>query len=514
MPVAIYNYIKEVKAGMGKSTLQTIKIQDLMQKSGVAFGTSGTRGLVVHMTDEVCDAYATAFLTVVARSFRFERVALGMNLRPSSLGIAAACAKAIRSAGFNVDFCGALPTPALALHAQREQIPAIMVTGSHIPFDRNGIKFYRPDGEISKADELAIVELHVKLAAGSTPETLPAINDHAINAYEQRYIDFFPAGMLGGLRLGLYEHSSVARDPLRRILEKLGAQVVSLGRTDVFVPIDTEAVSAEDINRGHAWSAEYDFDAIISTDGDGDRPLISDEHGNWLRGDIVGLLCARYLGAKMLAVPVSCNTAIEKCAAFEQVIRTKIGSPYVIAGMQQLGGSAKTVVGFEANGGFLVGSRIDRNGQVLEALPTRDAVLPALAILAAAREAGVAISGLLSALPSRYTSSDRLQNFPIATSNRLIEAWGGDPALFSAFLGDEYGLPVQHNLTDGLRMTFDNQNIIHLRPSGNAPELRCYCEASTPETAEEMTKVVLARVAQAVSGAVPSRTLKTVFAPL
>lgn len=470
-----------------------------MQTSGVAFGTSGTRGLVVHMTDEVCQAYATAFLEVVGRAFDFERVALGMDLRPSSPGIAAACAQAIRAAGFSVEFCGALPTPALALYAQRAQIPAIMVTGSHIPFDRNGIKFYRPDGEISKADEMAIVASYVALASGSVTEALPAVNGRAIDAYEQRYIDFFATGMLVGMRLGLYEHSSVARDPLRRILEKLGAKVVSLGRTDVFVPIDTEAVSAEDIQRGRAWSAEYGFDAIISTDGDGDRPLVGDEHGNWLRGDIVGLLCARYLGVRSLAVPVSCNTAIEKSAAFDTVLRTRIGSPYVIAGMEQFGIDASAVAGFEANGGFLLGSGIVRDGHTLEALPTRDAVLPALAVLAAAREAGVALSGLLSALPHRYTASDRLQNFPVVTSKRLIEAWGADLKLFSAFLGDGYGSPVSHDLTDGLRITLGNQDVIHLRPSGNAPELRCYCEADTPEAAEVMTKAVLAKIAQAVS---------------
>jgi len=356
--------------------MKKINIKALMQTSGVAFGTSGTRGLVADMTDEVCAAYVTAFLIVMSRSFKFTRVALGMDLRPSSPAIAAACAQAIRAAGLQVDFCGALPTPALALYAQHEQIPAIMVTGSHIPFDRNGIKFYRPDGEISKADELAIVELNVELASGGAPEALPPVNAQAINAYEQRYVDFFPAGMLASLRLGVYEHSSVARDPLRRILEKLGAEVVSLGRTDVFVPIDTEAVSAEDAARGRAWSAEYGFDAIISTDGDGDRPLMSDEHGNWLRGDIVGLLCARYLGVKNLVVPVSCNTAIEQCGAFESVIRTRIGSPFVIAGMANFDAATQTVAGFEANGGFLLASSITRMGQVLEPLPTRDAVLP------------------------------------------------------------------------------------------------------------------------------------------
>jgi len=483
---------------MNTNAQKKVHIKELMQTSGVSFGTSGTRGLVEHMTDDVCAAYVTAFITVTARSFQFERIALGMDLRPSSPGIAAACAQAIRAAGLQVDFCGTLPTPALALHAQHEQIPAIMVTGSHIPFDRNGIKFYRPDGEISKADELAIEAMEIELADIGTPEPLPAANEQAVTDYEQRYIHFFPAAMLAGKRLGLYEHSSVARDSFKRILEALGAQVVSLGRTEIFVPIDTEAVSAEDIARGRAWSDEYSFDAIISTDGDGDRPLISDEQGNWLRGDIVGLVCARYLGVRALAVPVSCNTAIEQCAYFETVVRTKIGSPHVIAGMQQLAEKSNSVAGFEANGGFLLGSEISLSNQTLTALPTRDAILPVLAVLAAARHAGLPISGVLNSLPARYTASDRLQNFPVTTSKRLINAWANHSSLLNEFLGDEYGAPIHLDHTDGLRITLNNQHVIHLRPSGNAPELRCYCEASTQDAAVRMTNSVLARIAKCV----------------
>ncbi|MFA5171075.1 MAG: phosphomannomutase [Sulfuriferula sp.] len=478
--------------------MEKVKIQQLMDTSGVAFGTSGTRGLVADMTDDVCAAYVTAFLAVMLRSFQFKRIALGMDLRPSSPAIAAACAQAIHDAGLQVDFCGALPTPALALHALQQGIPAVMVTGSHIPFDRNGIKFYRPDGEISKTDELAIAASDVQLASQVTPDALPAIDTRAMTAYEQRYVDFFPAGILTGLRLGVYEHSSVARDPLRRILEKLGAEVVSLGRTDVFVPIDTEAVSAEDAARGRAWSAEYGFDALISTDGDGDRPLMSDEHGNWLRGDIVGLLCARYLEVKHLAVPVSCNTAIEQCGFFESVIRTRIGSPYVIAAMQNFEDNSSAIAGFEANGGFLLGSPIMHEGKALLPLPTRDAILPALAVLAAAREAGIAVSTLVKALPARYTASDRLQNIPTSTSKHLLDTWAAQPALFCEMMNQGYKIS-QVDLTDGLRMTLDSQDIIHLRPSGNAPELRCYCEAATPESAELMTQMVLARIAQEVS---------------
>ncbi|OGT21006.1 MAG: phosphomannomutase, partial [Gallionellales bacterium RIFOXYB12_FULL_54_9] len=335
--------------------MKTIKICDVMTNSGVAFGTSGARGLVSQMTDEVCAAYALAFLSVVRLAFSTTRIALGMDLRPSSPRIVNACTQALREHGIEVDFCGALPTPALALYAQSECIPAIMVTGSHIPFDRNGIKFYRPDGEITKADEAAISTAVVEI--NRVRGDLPEINHVATDQFIRRYLDFFPPRHFAGLHLGIYEHSSVARDALHRILEGLGARVTSLGRTEEFVPIDTEAVAEADILRGKAWAEEYHFDAIISTDGDGDRPLISDETGAWLRGDMVGLICASYLKADKVVVPVSCNTAIELCGMFSTVLRTRIGSPYVIAGMQELdSGNDDKIVGFEANGGFLVGS--------------------------------------------------------------------------------------------------------------------------------------------------------------
>ncbi|MDP1615560.1 MAG: phosphomannomutase [Methylococcales bacterium] len=474
--------------------MTTTTIQALMQTSGVAFGTSGVRGLVAQMSNDICGAYTTAFLNVLQKTFQIKRVALGIDLRPSSPEIATACATAIEMAELQVDYCGALPTPALAYYAQIENIPAIMVTGSHIPFDRNGIKFYRTDGEISKADEIAIVNARVALWADINIVILPEINPQAMTQYEQRYVNFFPPNIFAGLRIGLYEHSSVARDTLKSILEKLGAHVTSLDRTSTFVPIDTEAVAPKDIQRGKDWSAKYGFDAIISTDGDGDRPLISDETGTWLRGDIVGLLTSRYLKIKQIAVPVSCNTAIELCGDFDTVLRTRIGSPYVIEGMQQLNADDGTIAGFEANGGFLMGSGIETQGRKLDALPTRDAVLPALAILAAAQQTGVKISTLLQDLPQRYTASDRLQDFPTAISKHLIDTWSKDLSSFENLLAPHCGKVLSYDLTDGLRVTFAVNEIVHLRPSGNAPELRCYSEAANAVRANELTQMVLSLV--------------------
>lgn len=474
--------------------MTAIKIQQMMADSGVAFGTSGARGLVSQMNDTVCAAYTLAFLQGLELIKPDQKVALGMDLRPSSPAIAQACAAAIRSTGCDVMFCGQLPTPALAFYALTKKMPAIMVTGSHIPFDRNGIKFYRAEGEISKADESAMANAVVDVNGIDCGRPLPKPVSAAIECYQQRYTRLFSEDLLSGWRIGVYEHSSVARDCLRTILSGLGAEVVSLARTDTFVPIDTEAVSEEDRRRGVEWAAEYRLNAIVSTDGDGDRPLVADETGAWLRGDIVGLLTAKYLGAHTVVTPVSCNTAIEASGLFQQVIRTRIGSPYVIEGMAKAQLAKSGVAGFEANGGFLAGEGLTLNGQVIAELPTRDAVLPALSILAMASQQGVKISALTANLPQRFTASDRLQNYPSERSKALLAALQAGDASLQTFWDPALGGIVRTDTTDGLRLTFANGEIIHLRPSGNAPELRCYAESANAERTQALVAETLGKI--------------------
>jgi phosphomannomutase len=452
-----------------------------MQNSGVGFGTSGARGLVKSMTDRVCYAYTKAFLQMLLGQPC--QVVLGHDLRPSSPAIAAACAAAMRDMGYTVIYAGTLPTPALAFFASTIKSPCIVVTGSHIPFDRNGLKFYRADGEITKADEGLMRAAMVDVPDEINPYTLEIVDKSASIAYVNRYVDFFGRSSLTGMHIAIYEHSSVARDILHEILIGLGAEVLTLGRTDTFVPIDTEAVRQEDIAQAQTWAETHRFDAILSTDGDGDRPLISDENGQWFRGDIVGILCAMYLKADTVVTPVSSNTAVELCGTFKNVVRTKIGSPFVIAGIEQAS-SQSTVIGYEANGGFLLGSDVARNNQTLKTLPTRDAVLPMLALLCMAHEQGVALSELSQNLPKRFTASDRLHNFSNEKSKSILGNLSCNLDITAKLLAPGAGDIVQVNQIDGLRLTFANKEIVHLRPSGNAPELRCYTEAATAAKAK------------------------------
>lgn len=463
---------------------------ELLSASNIVFGTSGARGLVADFSPAVCAAFTAAFIASMRSVYSFKRIAIGTDLRPSSSKMASACISTARSCGLSVDFCGEIPTPGLAYYAGLNAIPAIMITGSHIPFDRNGIKFYRPDGEISKLDEQNILAVNAEFTEPENND-LPAASDEAIKCYMRRYTSYFPASMLTGWRVGVYQHSGVARDILVKLLTEFGADVVALGRTDDFVPIDTEAVSEKDHAMASAWAAAHNLDAIVSTDGDADRPMIADESGRWIRGDIVGLLTAKSLKISALAVPVSCNSAIERSGYFDMVRRTRIGSPYVIAAMNGLLQEHHVVAGFEANGGFMLGSELRQGNAHLSALPTRDALLPILSVLKAASDAGKSISALLGCLPSRFTMSDRLQTFPTDASQALIERFAHDPSLLLNALGHTMHTVVDVDMTDGLRVTVDNGDVIHLRPSGNAPELRCYVESESQSASEDLLRCAM-----------------------
>ncbi len=482
-----------------------IRVQDLMISSGVTFGTSGARGLAKAMTDFVCYVYTAGFLKYLMSTTESQRnnmeVAIAGDYRSSTDRIMESIRRSAEDKGFKTVLCGKIPSPAIALYGITKQIPAIMVTGSHIPEDRNGIKFNKIEGEILKNDEAEIrkqvVTIDDSLFDRSGKFVNPVtgqrhVTEAAQEMYIKRYLNFFPSGCLNGLKVGIYQHSAVGRDLLVEIVSNLGAETITLNRSDAFIPVDTEAVRPEDIQLAKTWAREYNFDSIISTDGDSDRPLIADEKGNWIRGDIAGILCAKYLVAKTVVAPISCNTALEKCGYFSDIRRTRIGSPYVISAMiEAIEGGNKTVVGYEANGGFLIQSDINKDGRILKALPTRDAVIVLLSLLSLSMKEGKTISDLVTSLPQRYTASDKLNNFQAEkseailnyfTTGRFIE----DKERIESVFGHLCGELKSIDRTDGIRMTFTNQEVIHLRPSGNAPEFRCYNEAEINTRAMEL----------------------------
>jgi len=534
------------------------------------FGTSGRRGEVADLTQLEIYLNALAeieYLQSLPRSqggiARGEEFYFAYDLRASSSRyveeqqgrgeIAQAIERAIREAGMRPVNLGRIPTPALACYALARGRGSIMVTGSHIPFDRNGYKTNSARGELRKEDEQPINERvrRVRERLYSQPCADSPFNERGLfkeghrelvpeseegrAAYLARYTAFFAGESLGGMRLLVYQHSAVGRDLLVEILERLGAEVSAAGRSETFVPIDTENIDQAQLAAIQALAdgaaARHGaLEAVVSTDGDSDRPLIlgvdpDTRRAQFFGGDLVGMIVAEYLGADAVVVPVSCNDAIDRgsLAAITEP-RTRIGSPYVIAGLEKARRKGRRAVcGWEANGGFLTGSDITRNGKVLAALPTRDAVLPILCVLLAARETGLSLAGLFARLPRRFSRAALLTRFPRALGLGMVRRFSPADerireAVFSAagiLLLDEdrnelpvstaqaremeavrqaleqffradlgFGRITRLNHIDGVRAVFSNGDVAHVRPSGNADELRIYAVADTQERAD------------------------------
>ena len=520
------------------------------------FGTSGRRGKVIDLTQLEIYINARAELDYLQQlSPEIGGIHPGApfyfayDLRPSSTRfvsaervcgeIAQAIEQAIRDAGMQPVNLGPIPTPALAAYALARGTGCMMVTGSHIPFDRNGYKTYSAVGELLKADEGPIDSLVERwrrqvydtpyeqspfdtnglFKSGSRP--CAVIDNSGRVEYLQRYRQFFGEGALHGIRVLVYQHSAVGRDLLVEVLEALGATARPIGRSETFTPIDTEAIDTAtlEVIRGLAVEASAggeQYQAVVSTDGDSDRPLLisldNDQLGQcvprFYGGDLLGMLVAEYLQADAIVVPVSCNDGIDRgpLKAFLQA-KTRIGSPYVIEGMNsaQKHGALR-ICGWEANGGFLTGSAFTRQGRSLPSLPTRDAFLPILAVLQQTAGKSLTLAQIFARLPQRYSRAGLLRNCARVISDRIVAALNSTQPdqegrlenhgqaqrvaqYFPSHAG--FGRLIKIDQTDGARMHFDNGDVVHIRPSGNADELRIYAVADSQERADAIISAAL-----------------------
>jgi phosphomannomutase len=146
------------------------------------------------------------------------------------------------------------------------------------------------------------------------------------------------------------------------------------------------------------------------------------------------------------------------------------------------------VCGWEANGGFLVGADVTRHGRTLTALATRDAFLPILSVLYAAAEREVPIATLFGELPKRFSRAGLLKDFPREISVRIMERLSQPDSkaaaerIFTSALG--FSSIDRFDYTDGVRIIFAGNEVAHIRPSGNADELRIYAVADSQARAD------------------------------
>lgn len=548
--------LEERRAGVEKQMDRIMKMKNKFKP--LSFGTSGLRDKVKNMTDMECYINAKGFI-----KFLFEKgeitdgnyIAVGGDLRSSTPRLIAALIKAIERSGCKPVYCGKVPTPTLTYYGLEEAIPSMMVTGSHIPEDRNGIKFTKKTGEVLKTDEIDILRnveivreeeygishtesLFNELGMFKVPGKLiePELEEVVIDLYIKRYLSVFPMDVLKGKKIVLYEHSAVGRDITKMILEGLGAKVIPVERSEEFISVDTEKVSDNVKKLFKKCACEHKPFAILSTDGDSDRPLFADENGDILPGDKLGALVSIFLSPDFAAIPISANDAVVNALsdAGIKVVQTRIGSPYVIAAMNiELGKYPDSkVVSWECNGGFLLGSTWQFGGNDLKKLPTRDAILPLISTLIFAVNEGKSVSELIAEkLPARYTDADVVddhtpgcETYTSTMGREIIKSFSPDDANIKelVFTGEHVKVEMEVlkklekenlksirnrlelyfnketgfdeitsiNFLDGIRIVFANGDVAHLRPSGNAPEFRIYSTGNTKKRATQIVDLV------------------------
>ncbi|MBN1594706.1 hypothetical protein JW933_02160, partial [candidate division FCPU426 bacterium] len=306
------------------------------EEESIAFGTSGMRGLLGRWRDLQVYAKTRGFIRYAKQqgvASAGDRFALAEDLRPGHW-ITRAIAKAAADEGLVVVNCGKISTSDLSLFGFQNKILSAMKTGSHIPFERDGIKFNWTDREVMKSEEKGILaavdqvmqELLAQPAAESLFDeygmfkfehqpVLPESTSEAVDMADGRMARMLPPGSLGGMRVALYQHSAVGRDHIPRRLEKAGAQVYSTGRTEVFTAVDTEKLDRDILFRilGIAEKAEKEMgglDAVVFTDGDSDRPGVCPVEKKSALERIVHVLAVPFVFVWVLATQRSRQKAL------------------------------------------------------------------------------------------------------------------------------------------------------------------------------------------------------------
>ncbi len=361
------------------------------------FGTDGIRGTanVYPMTGELMLQLGRALAHQIKRGNHRHRVVIGKDTRLSGYMLETALASGLCSMGVDVLLCGPLPTPAISnLTVSMRADAGAVISASHNPYQDNGIKFFSADGfklpdeiEAEIEDLIANDKLHHLRPTATSIGKAYRIDDAA-----GRYIVYakstFPRHLtLEGITVVIDCAHGAAYRVAPAVLQELGAKVIVIGNQP----------DGKNINRGFgAMHPETMCKAVrktgadlgIALDGDADRLIVSDEHGNVVDGDAVMAICGldlirrRALPKKTVVATVMSNMGLDQCLAKAggRVLRTRVGDRYVLEELRR--------------GGYSFGGEQSGHLIFLENANTGDGTIAALALLAVMMERGRPVSEL------------------------------------------------------------------------------------------------------------------------
>jgi phosphoglucosamine mutase len=349
------------------------------------FGTDGIRAVAGEAPLDKRTIYAVgvALATKLAEKHKPVRIVLGMDTRESGPWIAATLTSGLTAAGATVESAGVLTTPAIAFLARTHGFSAgVVISASHNPWQDNGIKIFGHDGyKLPDETELGIeAEIAKVLATYPTvPEDapLPEVNESYRADYIRFLLEAVPGISLDNRHIVLDCANGAASSVAPQLFESLQGTV----------DVTHASPDGRNINE-HCGALHPEIIAAqvkvsaasmgITFDGDADRALFSDEHGNVVNGDAVMLACARDLQARgelannLVVATTMSNMGLE--AAFARsgirMLRAPVGDKYVLEEMRKSGAS----LGGEQSGHILFPARATTGDGLLTALLVLDLV--------------------------------------------------------------------------------------------------------------------------------------------
>jgi phosphoglucosamine mutase len=350
------------------------------------FGTDGIRAVAgqAPLDHKTIYAVGIALATGLATTGTPVRIVLGMDTRESGPWIAATLAAGLRAAGATVANAGIITTPAVAFLAHTHGFSAgVVISASHNPWEDNGIKIFGGDGyKLPDATELAI-ETEIENVL-STLTDIPA-TDAALPEVDESFRADYIRFLLAAVPDISLDNRSVVIDCANGAASAIAPQLFA--ELQGTVDVTHASPDGRNINlRCGALHPEIVAAEVKATgasmgftfDGDADRALFADEHGNVVNGDAVMLACARdlkshgLLSGNVVVATTMSNMGFEAALGRSgiRMLRAPVGDKYVLEEMRKSGAS----LGGEQSGHILFPARATTGDGLLTALVVLDVV--------------------------------------------------------------------------------------------------------------------------------------------
>lgn len=437
----------------------------------LSFGTDGLRGRAgVEITEAVAHAVGRAAGEILGPCV----AVLGGDTRLSSASLARAAATGISDAGCDLIQLGVAPTPMVAFVAGQVSGFGVVISASHNPYTDNGIKVIGPGGtKLDQTLEGRIARrMHELLDAdipGVEPDESVSAGDAAqwTQAYVQHLHQALEGRDLAGMHLIIDAAHGAASALAGPVFTALGARVEVIHDQPDGRNINAACGATDTAALGAAVRAAG-ADLGLALDGDADRLIAVDEHGEVVDGDRIIALCAidqrdrgRLAGgAVVVTVMTNLGFHTAMAAAGIEVVQTPVGDRHVLEAID----AHRLSLGGEQSGHVIFRDQAS----------TGDGMLTGLMVADLCHRRSEPLSMLAAAVMEKFPQV--LVNVPVGIpAAQVVEALAPEVTAAEAALA--------------------SRGRVLVRASGTEPLVRVMVEAPTTHEAESIAQTLAGKVA-------------------